>query len=275
MLFRSNNAKVSINGGYFAAYNNETPYPDGIIIKDGMAQHLTDIGCTLGFTKDNQVLIDITTTRVKGYRNGEEAFLCYRVNRPSNADYSTTVMYTPMYGSKITLASTHTAVVVEKEKVTKKVTGSVSVPSNGIVLVMNHERAAKYKVGDRVTYELVITPKNTSVSDWWYVTEAMSAGPSLRINGVTTPNPVNEKFTEAKILTQVAQRTFIGVTADNQVMVGTATASVSQLKKIVVQLGLESAMCLDGGASSALYYYWRYLTGPGRLFNNSVSFTYQ
>ena len=94
------------------------------------------------------------------------------------------------------------------------------------------------------------------------------------IDGKITGNPSNESFTETKNLTQVACRSFIGTTKDNQLVIGTVSASVSELKKIVKEMGLVSAMCLDGGASLGLYYNGSYLSSPSRNINNCINFYY-
>lgn len=47
------------------------------------------------------------------------------------------------------------------------------------------------------------------------------------INGKITGSPSNESFTEAKILTHVARRSFIGITRDNQLIIGN---SISKCK---------------------------------------------
>lgn len=49
------------------------------------------------------------------------------------------------------------------------------------------------------------------------------------INGKLTGDPAKESFTEAKILNQVAQRSFIGITKNNELVMGTASASISEL----------------------------------------------
>ena len=77
------------------------------------------------------------------------------------------------------------------------------------------------------------------------------------------------------MLFQVAQRSFIGVDAQGCITIGTTSASVSQLKNMVNEMGLVSAMCLDGGASSGLYYNGSYLTSPGPAISNSINFLYQ
>ena len=265
-------AKASINGTYFAAYNGDLPLPDGTLVKNGKVLHITDVGSTIGFTADNKVLIDFVKTRVQGYINGEEAWLTYRVNRHT-PDPSATIIYTPEYGETVQIPSGWSAVVCIDGKVNKIVNQSRTVPNNGFLLVT--QKPEKFNVGDTVSYKTVYTPTHTSVSDWENVVYALSAGPSLLINGQKTGEPANEKFTEAKILTQVAQRSFIGVDAQGIVTIGTTSASVSQLKNMVKEMGLVSAMCLDGGASSGLYYNNAYLTNPGRAISNSINFLYQ
>ena len=266
-------AKASINGTYFAAYNGDVPLPDGTLVKNGDVLHITDIGSTIGFTADNKVLIDIVKTRVQGYVNGEEAWISYRVNRSAAKDPSATVIYTPEYGKVVDIPSGWSAVVCIDHKVNKIVTQSREVPANGFLLVT--ARPERFKVGDTVSYKTTYEPTYTSASDWENVTYALSAGPSLRINGVPTGDPKNESFTESKILTQVAQRSFIGIDAYGYVTIGTTSASVAQLKNMVSEMGLVSAMCLDGGASSGLYYNGSYITSPGRNISNSINFLYQ
>lgn len=272
-MAKSANSKVTINGTYFAAYNGAMPLPDGTLVRNKKPLHITDMGCTVGFTDDNEVLIDFVKTRVQGYVNDNPHWLSYRVNRPT-PDPSATVLYTSEYAGNIPLQSGNIAVVCQNNEVIKKVTESRTVPSDGFILTMRPDKAATYQIGDKVTYEVTFSPKNTSEEAWKKVTYALSAGPSLLINGQATAAPANEGFTEAKILTQAAARSFIGVNAKNQVFVGTTSASINEMKQIVKKLGLTSAMCLDGGASSGLYYNGSYITSPGREINNCIHFTY-
>ena len=263
--------QVAINGTYFAAYNGNIPYPDGTLVKNGKPLHITDIGCTIGFTPDGQVLIDFVQTRARGYVNDEPRWVSYRINR-ATPDTSATVIYTPEYGSNIALKPGSVGVVCSQNKVIKKVTDSAAIPQDGFVVVMASDSASRLNVGDRVRYEVTFEPMHTSKEDWDKVQDALSAGPSLMINGQKTPNPKEEGFSDPKILTQVAARSFIGITPDQKVIVGTTSASINEMKNIVKELGLQSAMCLDGGASSGLYYKGSYLTQPGRQINNSIVF---
>lgn len=267
----ANGAKASINGTYFAAYNGDIPLPDGTLVLNGKTLHITDIGSTIGFTSDNKVLMDFVKTRVQGYVNGVESWVSYRVNRPT-PDPSTTIIYTPEYGQQIPLTEGWSGVVCVNGKVQKIVTKSQTVPSNGFILVTT--KPGKFEIGDSVSYKTIFTPTHTEPTEWEKVEYALSAGPSLMINGKKTGNPADESFTEAKILTNVAQRSFIGVTSNNQLMIGTVSSSVAGLKDIVAALGLRSAMCLDGGASSGLIYNGNTITSPGRNLSNSINFFY-
>lgn len=266
-------AKVGVNGTYFAAYNGATPYPDGTIVKNGRTLHITDIGSTIGFTTDNKVLIDFVTTRVQGYVNGEKAWTSYRVNR-STTDPSAYILYTAEYDKNVPISSGRVGIVCIDGKVEKIATADRTVPANGFILVVSNSKKGRFKIGDAISYETTYEPKNTSASEWEKVTYALSAGPSLMISGKTTGSPTNESFTEAKILNQSAARTFIGVDDQGIVTIATTTATVSELKSIVKQMGLVSAMCLDGGASSGLYYNGSYLTTPGRKLSNCICFYY-
>lgn len=272
-MIKTSNAYASVNGTYFAAYNGDMPLPDGTLVKNSNPLHITDIGCTIGFTSDNQVLIDFVTTRIQGYINGNPSWSAYRINRPT-PDTSTTVLYTSEYVGNIPLTSGWTAIICQEGQVTKKVSTPTAVPQNGFILTIPTQRSDRFNIGDQISYEVTFTPQNTSAEAWQSVTHALSAGPSLLINNEPTPAPKEEGFSESKILTQSAQRSFIGVNSSNQVTIGTTSATINEMKSIVKQLGLKSAMCLDGGASSGLYYNGQMLTTPGRPINNAIHFIY-
>lgn len=67
-------------------------------------------------------------------------------------------------------------------------------------------------------------------------------------------------------------RSAIGIKGKTAYLVVARGASVPDLAEIFISLGVDSAMNLDGGGSSALYYNGRYLAGPGRNLPNAVIF---
>lgn len=98
-----------------------------------------------------------------------------------------------------------------------------------------------------------------------------SAGPTLVKGGKVVVNPQAEGMNDPKLTTASSQRSFIGFTADNHLVMGTVpNVTLAQLAVICQSLGLNAAMNLDGGASSGLYAKGQILTQPGRELSNAI-----
>lgn len=98
-----------------------------------------------------------------------------------------------------------------------------------------------------------------------------SAGPTLVKDGKIVVNPPAEGMNDSKLTTLSGQRSFIGYTADNQVVMGTVpNVTLAQLATICQSMGLTAAMIMDGGASSGLYAHGKMLTLPGRELSNAL-----
>ena len=68
-------------------------------------------------------------------------------------------------------------------------------------------------------------------------------------------------------------RVCIGVKPDGDLVIVTAYASLPEMSKVMVGLGCDNAVNLDGGGSANLYAGGFYFTGPrGRLLNNMLTF---
>jgi len=67
-------------------------------------------------------------------------------------------------------------------------------------------------------------------------------------------------------------RNSIGFNNGKILLVSAHSASVMDLANIMVELGAEYALNLDGGGSSAIYYKKGYLFGPGRNIPNAILF---
>ena len=75
----------------------------------------------------------------------------------------------------------------------------------------------------------------------------------------------DEGFRPGQFNAGTARRTAVGVRGDGKVLlVGTPAASVQQMRELMLALGCEDAMCLDGGASTALYFQGQTVLAPGR-----------
>lgn len=127
--------------------------------------------------------------------------------------------------------------------------------------VAGNQAALATKVGVNVGEVSTATNLNT-------VDDMISAGPFLVDNGVVITDYASQGFTEAKIITGGAQRSALGITKDNKLILVTGSnLTMNQLAHIMKNLNCDRAMNLDGGASSGLYAKGKMITTPGRKLN--------
>ncbi|NLB33373.1 MAG: hypothetical protein GX818_06395 [Tissierellia bacterium] len=268
-------AFAAINGTYFEAYNG-TPVPWGTIIKDNKVLHISNGGSVVGITDDGKLLVDRLSFDFEGYINGQYRAIPWRINHPSTEAEAITI-FTPEYGTSVKMSSGAKAVLVSNKKVIQIATSDFTVPVDGFAIVYNSSVSylvdERYKIGDEVYYKIIIKTTFTEPSDWENIACALGAGPSLIINGNITADGLVEGFTEAKINTNKATRSFIGAKADGTIVFGNmASATVKEAAAACLEMGLVNAMCLDGGGSTALYYPSQNISTSGRNINNGLAF---
>lgn len=95
----------------------------------------------------------------------------------------------------------------------------------------------------------------------------ISNNPALVQNG---KNIVSSASLDSKQLTTKALRGGLGFKGKIMYWFVASKATVPDLALIATSLGLESALNLDGGGSSAMYYQNKYLVGPGRLLPTAI-----
>ena len=279
----TNKVIAALNGTYFSAYNG-IPLPYGTIIENGKILHIGNNGAVIGFTNDNKIIIDNLNIQIDGFINDEKQYYAWGINHP-RVENDAIVIYTTEYGNSISALGSK-AVIVENGQVKNIIEnkGNLWAPQNGFIIVFNSDVAdlvERFKVGDSVRYDFNYESKNIdqnsqSAVKWNNVKNALGAGPSLIIGGKITAKGEAEGFSEAKINTNRAQRSFIGYTTDNKLYLGTmANANLQEMASICKELNLYGAMCMDGGASSSLYYEGKYITAPGRNINNAMVLTFQ
>ncbi|PWW07395.1 Ig-like protein group 2 [Paenibacillus cellulosilyticus] len=122
-----------------------------------------------------------------------------------------------------------------------------------------------------VTYEMT-NDKGDSLS-WGDVHTAIGAGPRLVVNGEVKINAEAEGFRDPKILTGGGARSGIGIQKDGSIIIATISgATMKQWAAIMLKLGANQAMNLDGGASSGLLLKSKTITAEGRLLSNALLF---
>jgi len=97
----------------------------------------------------------------------------------------------------------------------------------------------------------------------------ISNSPALIHNG---ENIVASQEMDSKQQTTKGYRGGIGIKDKKAYLIIAHSATVPDLASIMESLGMEEAMNLDGGGSSALYYNNSYKVGPGRLLPNALIF---
>jgi len=99
---------------------------------------------------------------------------------------------------------------------------------------------------------------------------AISNGPPLIING---QNVVNQYQLDAKQATVKSYRGAIGWKGDTIYLMVVRSATVTDSATVMKTLGLDYAINLDGGGSTAFYNAGRYVIGPGRSLPNAIIVT--
>ena len=279
---------AAINGNFFDAYSSLEPY--GTIMKKGNIEYLEGKNTSLVIKEDN-IDIGFFATSIQGYLDGKRSnswnnesqsmdfylFNIWYVNNLPN-DSSGVYMYTRERGSSIVLnGGTVVEVVDNKVKNIYKSSSEVIIPQNGYLIYYGVDAASdsyiesRFKIGRSVELEYIVDIENGLNQDFNLneAREIISAGPFLVKDNKVILDSINEGFVEDKILTGRAQRSAIGVSKDNRlIMVTAAHLTMGELAEIMVSLNCKVAMNLDGGASSALYADGSIITSPGRKLNN-------
>lgn len=215
-------------------------------------------------------------------------------------DSSGVYLYTPERGSTFSVPQGNAVTVTNGvvSKVDLK-TSTINIPVNGYVIYYGKDAAndeyitKRFEIGRSVDFyheanlqldtiniikkaiddnrsallETIATTASTGL-DLNAADFMISAGPFLVKDGKIIANPIAQGFTEAKITVNRAQRSALGITKDNKLKLVTGSnLNIDELAQVMLALGCDRAMNLDGGASSGLYANGRILTTPGRKLN--------
>ncbi len=206
-------------------------------------------------------------------------------------------LYTPERGETINIKGGH-AVVVENGKVSKVEYDieKIEIPKNGFVIYYGKDAANKEYIKNRFEKDFTIDfyHKDSLKLDTKNIIEKavkdnakaleedisnsidqnliensiktiISAGPYLVEDGKVIYDQNKNGFKEDKITKNRAQRSAIGISKNNKLILVTGSnLNMLELAEIMVKLGADRAMNLDGGASSALYANGKMITPAGR-----------
>lgn len=273
---------AAINGTYFNAYDTYK-IPWNAIQRQGVFLHTGTTGSVIGFTQDNHVRVEHLFVGIEGSLEGKWEWpynwYAWGLNH-MNDQKNSIIIYTPAYG-KTTGAHKKTSIVVNQGVIVDIHYGAAPIYPDGFTIVTDDpQMLGRFKVGQQIEYRFNFSEINFSTMKagapvmWSDMRTTIGAGPMLVKNGNVVINPAGEGFLAPKILNNSGARSLAGATAGNQLIIGAVSAAtVYQMAQIAKNLGLVNAICLDGGASSSLYYRGKYLTPPGRKLSNALVIT--
>ena len=268
-------AVAAINGCFFDAYTkNACKPPYHNLISGGQLLHTGSTGTTLGFNAAGQYRMARVRFTLQGGVDEQwkwpNNWYAYFLNHPCETS-SAAILYTGAWAGGHT-PEQGTQVVVQGGVVQAVGTGSHAIPPDGYVLLFaggEQQLAGRFAAGKHVAYKRDIT--GTRDDFWATAQEALGCGPRLLADGQVQVDPAAEGFTEAKILSMRAQRSAVGITRDNTLLLVTCkAATIRELAGVMRALGAWDALNLDGGASASLWAHGAYLTKPGRDISNAL-----
>ena len=273
-------AVAAINGTFFNAYDKGPTWdPVGALITSGSMVHKGGTGTVLGVDDCKRVRMEPARFKIVGGVNGSWSWpnnwYAHHMNRrPTGAN--SVVLYTPEWAGRVG-GDGGTSVIVTQGVVTQITGEACDVPGDGFVVYMRGSETSllsRFKQGGAARWR-VIDASGAELDRFWAgVVEGLGAGPLLVTEGrvaYSEEAAVAEGFTDPKILTQSMARSAVGFTQSGDLLfVTVGSARLAELAQIMVALGAQDAMNLDGGASSGLVFNGSYVTKPGRKVSNGL-----
>lgn len=269
-------------GGFFNSYYDESKglsvpdnYPQvySTIVKDGKVISNGGTICAIAFGNDGSVTIDRVALQPTVTFNEKNTFTGWSTNKPQS-DATAIYFLTDDFDYPVNVDASSKIVLITNSTVSSVSSGKKSfvTPDGCIAAVFNStawNNAEKWStaptVGDSAVYAFSAVPESTSESAWLNAKTVVAGGNLLVQNGVNVCDSNTIITDEKQQLDVIFQRTFIAKMKDGHLLIGTVNSSFRKIADWLVSNGAQSAINLDGGASSALYVDGKgYLTFPGR-----------
>lgn len=271
-------AAAAINGNFFESYN-EIKDPIGHVMSRGTFLYGNSGLTSLGITADNQMRWGRPAVFVRVKVSGAaQEWSAYNVNTLEQL-VDGSVLYNSARGSSVPATCAGAVMTVENGTVTgyRAVAAgeSIAIPQTGFALFMGTDFTTTHYfsapvVGSQVTLEPYLRVEDPEGFRLEGVTQMVTGAPRL-VRGGAIETYLDPGFTEARFTTAVTPRTAVGTTKDGKLLlVNVSSASLQQLRELMLQLGCVEAVNLDGGASTGMYYRGQYLATPGRALTTTL-----
>ena len=263
-------AQAAINGGFFTQGKKFLP-TDTVMINGRLVTKGNKDPAAFGITWEGQAFVDVFTPKIM--LTLCRSFRQFEVEAINHECGMGLILYTSAYGSATgTPASSLEFVVVpdgENEKryrVASIHKGNAPIPEKGYVLSfqgVTSNLAQELKIGDEVSVDTYFPEGRETIRD------LLACGPLLVKNGIAEKPDLT--FLESKLRSR-HPRSALGVKKGNRLLLVMTEGrqkersqglTYEELARLMVQLGVQEAVALDGGDSSSLYWDGTTLVGSG------------
>lgn len=267
---------AAINGNFYNCWYDrneplsvaENNYPRiyGAVVTDGK---MINSGATvaLGIAEDGTMKIcratyKGTVTFVRG--KNRASIVVWGVNAVHN-DPQACYVLTDELGLGVDIPESSEIVIIRNGAVESIQAGcnNFRVPAGAVVMVLNSGCYAKgtAKVGLPAEYGFCVTEGDADMANM----KNVIGGTGMIVEHGQSAVDNNPTVTaEDQEPDSVSVRSFAAITADGRLMLATVTSSYRAIAQSLIQMGVQDAMTLDGGASSMLYANGKMLYPAGR-----------
>lgn len=281
-IVANSGAAAIINANFFNSYD-AVKDPVGHVMVDGQFLFASSGGTTLGITADNRMYYGRPSIfiSVKTADSGApQLWDAYEVNVLKQQAHSA-IIYTPARGASFPV--TYPGVILTAENGvstgyrTVAAGETVSIPATGFVAYFSTEETTTgWFQTPEIGRKLEIVPHLFTADAEGFVLDGVntivSGGPRLVKDSVVVTELEGAFAYDSRFKgSYAAPRTAIGTTADNKLLlVEIGSATIQQMRELMLQLGCVDAFNLDGGGSTAMYYRGQTLAAPGRELTTTL-----
>ncbi len=281
---RSGGALAVITANFMNG-DSEGNYPVGHFMSDGELKYIGSGYTAVGITADGEVRFGRPEIRVRMKPTQRQYDLYNAIGLNLSAqqqEWTLSTLYTPAFGARFETAVSGNITVVRGGSVQQYRTVApgeqIDIPADGYVLLLSDEYMryvpgvfAEPRTGEQMQLEYYLDYADAEGFTLDGVTQIIAGAPRLVRNGAICTEQEPQFSGDRFAADFASSRTAVGVDAEGRLIFATVTsATIPQLRSLMLSLGCVNAVNLDGGASTALYYDGVTYVRPGRQLATTV-----
>ena len=265
--------------------DSEGNYPVGHYMSNGEMKYLSSGFTAVGITADGEVRFGRPSIRVQMRPTGRYYGMYNAIGLNMSTreqEWTLSTLYTPAFGPSFETAVSGNVTAVSGDRVLEHRTvvpgETVAIPADGYVLLLS-DAYMQYvpgsfeqpQVGEEMVLEFYLSNPDEEGFTLDGVVQLIAGAPRLVKNGEICTE-LEAQFSGDRFSDSFASsRTAVGADAEGRlIFVSAASATIPQMRSLMLSLGCVNAVNLDGGASTALYYDGVTYVSPGRMLATTV-----